>query len=134
MNSARGGRERAPQRESCMGRILIVDNDASVRRILAVNLRQDQHEIWEACDVQEAHDALSSNNFDVVITDLRMPDGKGLAVLRDAHESDPTLSVILLTAADSIELTVESMQEGAFDFLTKPFQPEVARATASRAR
>ena len=116
-----------------MGRILIVDNDASVRRILAVNLRQDQHEIWEACDVQEAHDALSSNNFDVVITDLRMPDGKGLAFLRDAHESDPTLSVILLIAADSIELTVESMQEGAFDFLTKPFQPEVARATASRA-
>ena len=82
-----------------MGRILIVDNDATVRRILAVNLRQDQHEIWEACDVQEAHDALASNNFDVVITDLRMPDGKGLAVLRDAHESDPTLSVILLTAA-----------------------------------
>jgi two-component system, NtrC family, response regulator AtoC len=115
-----------------MGRILIVDNDASVRRMLAVNLRPDQHEIWEACDVQEAHDAWSTDEFDVVITELRMPDGNGLAVLRDAHESDPTLSVILLTAADSIKLT-ESMQEGAFDFLTKPFQPEVARATVIRA-
>jgi len=116
-----------------MGRILIVDDEASMRRILAFNLRQDQHEIWEASGVQEARRALAANDFDVVITDQRMPDGEGLAVLGHAHESDPTLPVILLTAVATIELAVESMRQGAFDFLTKPFQPEVVRATVCRA-
>jgi two-component system, NtrC family, response regulator HydG len=116
-----------------MGRILLVDDEASMRRILAFNLRQDQHEIWEASGVQEARRALSANDFDVVVTDQRMPDGEGLAVLGYAHESDPTLPVIFLTAVATIELAVESMRQGAFDFLTKPFQPEVVRATVRRA-
>ena len=116
-----------------MGRILIVDDEASMRRILALNLRQDQHEIWEASGVQEAQRALAANDFDVVITDQRMPDGEGLAVLGHAHESDPTLPVILLTAVATIELAVESMRQGAFDFVAKPFQPEVVRATVRRA-
>jgi DNA-binding NtrC family response regulator len=116
-----------------MGRILLVDDEASMRRILAFNLRQDQHEIWEASGVQEARRALAANDFDVVVTDQRMPDGEGLAVLQYAHESDPTLPVIFLTAVATIELAVESMRQGAFDFLTKPFQPEVVRATVRRA-
>jgi DNA-binding NtrC family response regulator len=116
-----------------MGRILLVDDEASMRRILAFNLRQDQHEIWEASGVQEARRALAANDFDVVVTDQRMPDGEGLAVLGYAHESDPTLPVIFLTAVATIELAVESMRQGAFDFLTKPFQPEVVRATVRRA-
>jgi len=116
-----------------MGRILIVDDEASMRRILASNLRQDQHEIWEASGVQEAQRALSANDFDVVVTDQKMLDGEGLAVLASAHEADPTLPVIVLTAVATIELAVESMRQGAFDFLTKPFQPEGVRATVRRA-
>jgi len=116
-----------------MGRILIVDDEPNMRRILASNLRQDQHQIWEAGGVEEAQRALATNDLDVVITDQKMPDGEGLAVLAAARESDPTLPVILLTAVASIELAVESMRQGAFDFLTKPFQPEVVRATVRRA-
>ncbi len=116
-----------------MGRILIVDDEANMRRILASNLRQDQHEIWEASGVGEAQRALTGGDFDVVITDQKMPDGEGLAVLGSAHDTDPTLAVILLTAVASIELAVESMRQGAFDFLIKPFQPEVVRATVRRA-
>jgi DNA-binding NtrC family response regulator len=116
-----------------MGRILLVDDEPNMRRILASNLRQDQHEIWEAGGVQEAQRSLAANDFDAVITDQKMPDGEGLAVLASAHENDPTLPVILLTAVASIELAVESMRSGAFDFLTKPFQPEVVRATVRRA-
>jgi two-component system response regulator HydG len=116
-----------------MGRILIVDDEASMRRILASNLRQDHHEIWEASGVHEAQHELASNGFDVVVTDQRMPDGEGLAVLASAHELDPALSVIVLTAVATIELAVESMRRGAFDFLTKPFQPEEVRATVRRA-
>ena len=116
-----------------MGRILIVDDEPSMRRILASNLRQDQHQIWEASGVEEAQRGLAANDFDAVITDQKMPDGEGLSVLHSAHENDPTLPVILLTAVATIELAVEAMRQGAFDFLTKPFQPEVVRATVRRA-
>src|SRR5579864_7896416 len=104
-----------------------------MRRILASNLRQDQHEILEATGVQEAQFSLAANDFDVVVTDQKMPDGEGLAVMASAQEIDHTISVVFLTAVASIELAVESMRHGAFDFLTKPFQPEVVRATVRRA-
>ena len=116
-----------------MGRILIVDDEPNMRRILASNLRQDQHQIWEAGGVEEAQRALATNDLDVVITDQKMPDGEGLTVLASAREVDPTLPVILLTAVATIELAVESMRHGAFDFLAKPFEPDVVRATARRA-
>jgi DNA-binding NtrC family response regulator len=116
-----------------MGRILLVDDEPSMRRILASNLRLDQHQIWEAGGVEEAQRSLAANDFDVVVTDQKMPDGEGLTVLSSAQENDPTLPVILLTAVASIELAVECMRKGAFDFLTKPFQPEVVRATVRRA-
>ena len=116
-----------------MARILIVDDEPHMRRILASNLRQEKHEIWEASGVTEARRALADYDYDVVFTDQKMPDGEGLAVLAAAHETDPALSVIFLTAVASIELAVESMRHGAFDFLTKPFEPEVVRATVRRA-
>ena len=97
------------------------------------SLREDQHQIWEAAGVEEAQRSLAANDFDVVITDQGMPDGEGLTVLASARESDPTLPVILLTAVASIELGVESMRKGAFDFLTKPFQPELVRTVVRRA-
>jgi len=116
-----------------MGRILIVDNEASMRLILASNLRQDQHELWEASGVQEARRVLAANDFDVVVTDQKMPDGEGLAVLASAHEVDPTIPVILLTAVATLELALEGMRQGTFDFLPEPFQSEVVRATVRRA-
>jgi DNA-binding NtrC family response regulator len=116
-----------------MGSILLVDDEVYIRRILATHLRQDQHRILEASGVEEAQRILAANNFDVVITDQKMPDGDGLTVLASVHESDPTVPVILLTAVASIELAVDSIRKGAFDFLTKPFEPEVVRATVRRA-
>src|SRR5690348_10358857 len=116
-----------------MARILIVDDESSMRRILASNLRLEQHQIWEADGVESARRLLLTNMFDVVITDQKMPDGEGLTVLAAAHESDPSVSVVMLTAVATIELAVESMRQGAFDFLTKPFQPEVVRASVRRA-
>jgi DNA-binding NtrC family response regulator len=116
-----------------MGRILLVDDEPNMRRILASNLRLDQHQIWEADGVEAAQHSLAANDFDVVVTDQKMPDGDGLTVLASAQENDPTLPVILLTAVASIELAVECMRKGAFDFLTKPFQPDVVRATVRRA-
>jgi DNA-binding NtrC family response regulator len=116
-----------------MSRILIVDDERNMRKILASNLAQDQHSVSEAAGVAEARACLAANQFDAVITDQKMPDGEGLDVLACARELDPALSVVFLTAFATIELAVESMRQGAFDFVTKPFQPEVVRATARRA-
>jgi DNA-binding NtrC family response regulator len=83
--------------------------------------------------VQEARKVLVAEDFDVVLTDQKMPDGDGLQVLAAAIEADPTVSVVVITAFATVDLAVESMRQGAFDFITKPFQPEVVRAAASRA-
>jgi DNA-binding NtrC family response regulator len=116
-----------------MGRILIVDDEPNMRRILASNLTMDGHSVDSAEGVASATVLLSDREYDTVITDQKMPDGDGLGVLSAAHENDPSVSVIFLTAVATIELAVESMRQGAFDFITKPFTPGVIRATARRA-
>ena len=116
-----------------MSRILIVDDEINMRRILSANLTADRHDVTEAAGVAEATAHLTVNRFDAVITDQKMPDGEGLDLLARAREIDPTVAVVLLTAFATVELAVESMRQGAFDFITKPFQPDVVRATARRA-
>jgi DNA-binding NtrC family response regulator len=116
-----------------MGKILIVDDEPHLRRILISNLKQDHHEVVEAAGVNDARGALGEHTFDAIITDQKMADGEGLDVLAAAREADPSLSVVFLTAFATIELAVESMRRGAFDFITKPFIPEVLLASATRA-
>jgi two-component system, NtrC family, response regulator HydG len=116
-----------------MGRVLIVDDEPHMHKILASNLDQDRHVISHAAGVEEARQAIAGNQFDAILTDQKMPDGGGLDVLAAAHETDPNVSVIFLTAVATLELAVESMRKGAFDFLAKPFTPEVLRAAIQRA-
>jgi len=116
-----------------MAKILVVDDEQGMRRILDVNLRKDGHVVVEAKGAAPALELIKSQDFDVVLTDHRMPDGSGLDVIRAVREDDPTTSVIFLTAIGTLELAVESMRQGAFDFLTKPFDPEVVRASVRRA-
>lgn len=116
-----------------MGRLLIVDDEPNLRRVLGSDLRLDGHVVEEADGVTEAMPLLAERDYDVVITDQKMPDGDGLQVLSIAHEGDPSVAVVFLTAVPTVELAVESMRQGAFDFITKPFNPEVVRATVRRA-
>lgn len=116
-----------------MGRVLIVDDEPNMRRILASNLVMDGHSIEVADGVSSATLLLSEREYDTVVTDQKMPDGDGLAVLSIAHDHDPSVSVVFLTAVATVELAVESMREGAFDFIAKPFVPEVVKATVRRA-
>ena len=116
-----------------MGKVLIVDDEPSMRRIVKANLRQDSHIPVEASSPSEAIALLVKEDFDVVITDQKMPGGSGLDVLRAVQENDPTTSVIFLTAVGTVELAVESMRQGAFDFLTKPYVLDVMKATIRRA-
>ena len=116
-----------------MGKVMIVDDEPSMRRILIANLRKDSHVLVEAEGLGAASALLAREDFEVVLTDQKMPDGSGLDVLHKAQERDPTTSVVFLTAVGTLELAVESMRHGAFDFLSKPFEPDVVRATVRRA-
>jgi DNA-binding NtrC family response regulator len=113
--------------------ILIVEDEINMRKILASNLALDGHRITEASGVTQALGHLAANRFDAMITDQKMPDGLGLDLLARSREIDPSLAVVLLTAFATVEMAVAGMRQGAFDFLTKPFQPDVVRAAALRA-
>ena len=116
-----------------MARILIVDDEANLRRVLAALLRGDGHAVTEAGGAGEAIAAIAAAPFDLVITDQKMADGTGLDVLAACHDADPALPVVLLTAFATMDLAVDALRLGAFDFLTKPFSPEAVRAVVVRA-
>jgi DNA-binding NtrC family response regulator len=116
-----------------MARILVVDDEASMRRVLAVLLREGGHEVVEAGGAREAIAVLESSPLDLVLTDQKLLDGSGLDVLAACVEADPALPVVLLTAYATVELAVDAMRSGAFDFIAKPFRPDVVRAVVRRA-
>ena len=115
-----------------MGRILIVDDEVSLRRVLSVILTSDSHEVAEASGVAEARHALTGTQIDLVITDQKMPDGDGLDVLAASRDADASIPVIFLTAHATVDLAVDAMRAGAFDFLIKPFVPEHVLAAVRR--
>lgn len=102
-----------------MSTLLIVDDDKSTREGIARAFRKE-YTILTAADADAALAALSTNEVDLVLTDLRMPGRDGLSLLRDLVTAHPALPVILLSAYGSVESAVEAMKEGAYDFLTKP--------------
>ena len=116
-----------------MARILVVDDEPNMRRILTLILQEAGHSVAEASGVPTALEALASNQFDLVISDKKMPEGDGFDLLRYCRDNDPSLPVVILTALATVELAVEAMQAGAFDFISKPFVPEVVTAVAKRA-
>jgi DNA-binding NtrC family response regulator len=116
-----------------MARILIVDDESNMRRVLAAILREGGHTVVEATGAAEAVKSISTSGFDVVFTDQKMPGGDGISVIISSKDADPTLPVVMLTAFATVDLAVEAMRQGAFDFISKPFTPEVVLAVASRA-
>ena len=105
-------------------KILIVDDDPRMRKSLANLLHREGYVITEAPGGKEAADHLGSDVFDLVIADLKMEPLSGLDLLRLVKQMSPDVEVILITAFGTIEVAVEAMRLGAFDFITKPFQVE----------
>ncbi|WP_028989772.1 sigma-54 dependent transcriptional regulator [Thermithiobacillus tepidarius DSM 3134] len=105
-----------------MTRVLLVDDQRSLRRSLSLMLQNAGFETGEAASGAEALALLDAETFDAVITDMRMEGMSGIDLLRAIKTRDETLPVIVITAYASIESAVEAMRLGAFDYLTKPFQ------------
>jgi class 3 adenylate cyclase len=107
-----------------MASILVVDDEPAARRTLALLLRTRGHRVREAAGVAAALGVLAEDTFDVVLTDLRMPDGAGLDVLRASKAHRPATEVILLTAYAGWESAKEAMRLGAHDYVEKAGEPE----------
>ncbi|MDB4982636.1 MAG: two component, sigma54 specific, transcriptional regulator, Fis family [Myxococcales bacterium] len=113
--------------------VLIVDDNASMRILLRTLLARIGYRVTEAQDGVEAIETLRKQSFDLVITDLVMPRADGFEVLRRTRERHPRIPVIMLTAEGSISECVGAMRAGAFNFLTKPFQPDDLEAVVRQA-
>jgi two-component system response regulator PilR (NtrC family) len=103
-------------------RVLIVDDERSMRDLLSMSLQRAGHEVTTADGGETAIEAIRKESFDGIITDLRMPKVDGLEVLRAARDLSPETAVIVVTAMASTETAVEAMKLGAYDYITKPFK------------
>jgi DNA-binding NtrC family response regulator len=100
--------------------ILLVEDKESLRRVLRMTLEAAGYSVTEAEDARAAAAEISRTPHRIVLTDLRMPHGSGLDVLRAARSADPDVPVIVMTAYGSIDEAVQAMKDGAQDFLQKP--------------
>jgi two-component system, NtrC family, response regulator PilR len=110
-------------------RILVVDDEPSMRELLAIMLQQSGYEVTLADGGEAAIEAIKSAEFDLVITDLRMRKIDGLVVLRTVKEQAPQTVVLVVTAYASTQTAVEAMKLGAYDYVTKPFKLDEIRVT-----
>jgi two-component system response regulator PilR (NtrC family) len=115
------------------GNILIVDDERSMREFLAIFLRRAGHRVEAAAGGHEGVATLRSREFDVVITDLRMPEVGGLEILAEAKKLYPETQVVVVTAFATTETAIAAMKAGAYDYLTKPFKVDEVGLVVERA-
>jgi DNA-binding NtrC family response regulator len=103
---------------------LVVEDDQRMRELLRELFEREGYFVETASDGNRAFELLQGKAFDIIITDLKMPDVDGMAVLEKAKETQPDALVIVITAYGTVESAVEAMKLGAYDYITKPFDPE----------
>ena len=116
-----------------MARVLVIDDDTSLRIAIEKILRKEGHRVVAAADGREGLRRLADEPFDVVLTDLRMDGLDGLEVLREVRQAAPLAQVVLITAHGTVEDAVSAMKDGAYDFLVKPVERPQLIATVQRA-
>src|SRR5215470_13534188 len=103
-----------------MGNILVVDDERSICELLDITLRREGHRVETVNSGDAAKRKIDSALFDVIVTDIKMPQTDGIEVLRYAHQASPDTSVILITAVDDFEAAVQAVKAGgATDYIRK---------------
>jgi two-component system response regulator AtoC len=118
-----------------MAKVLVIDDEANLRKVLAALLRRDGYDVTVAEDGEMGIAEFQKNGADAVITDLVMPKVGGMEVLKAVNGSDPEVPVIIITAHGTVDSAVEAIKLGAFDYVTKPFdQVELSHVLAKAVR
>ncbi len=113
--------------------LLVVDDDLAMRQMLASLFQDLGYEVGEASSADEALKRLADEDVDVVLSDIRMPSKSGIEMVGEIRSLRPDTPVILMTAFGSLDSAVEAMRAGAFDYITKPFEPDAVLLTVDRA-
>ena len=113
--------------------ILVVDDEPAMRTALFEALTRQGHAVDLAENGAEALEKFQANPFDLVITDVRMPQVDGMEVLRQVKKRSPVTPVLVISGYGTIETAVEAMREGAFDYILKPFSLDLIEETVDRA-
>jgi DNA-binding NtrC family response regulator len=116
-----------------MRKILVIDDDQSIRRTLTNYLKKQNYEVLSAENGLEGIEIIKNELPDLVITDIRMPGADGFEVLKNIKEIDPHIHVIIITAFDDMQTTVKAMQQGAYDYIEKPLEIDNLKITIQRA-
>ncbi len=106
---------------------LIVDDEADIRELLEITLAQMGLSTTNAATLAEARQALATENFDLCLLDMRLPDGDGIELVREIAADYPRTPVAMITAHGNMETAVEALKAGAFDFVSKPVDLDVLR-------
>jgi len=112
---------------------LVIDDEQIVLESVSALLTDEGFEVDVSLDGRQGLDWAIERNYDVVLTDIRMPDIGGMKVLRDVKRINPTLPVIMITGYASVESAVQAMKLGAAEYIEKPFEPEQLLDAVSRA-
>lgn len=115
------------------GKILVVDDERGARMALEVPLRMSGYDVAAATCGREAIALGQNKQFDVVLTDIFMPDITGLEVVREFRRFSPDTKIIAVTAQGSLEIAMQAVEEGAFDFIAKPFNIDEVLSIVNRA-
>lgn len=113
--------------------ILIVEDNEDICLVIADNLRKAGHRVQTVFTGEDALELLHKQLFDLMLLDIRLPQKDGMQVLKEAHELDPDLLVVMITAHGTIQSAVDAMKAGAYDFLMKPFELDELRLVVAKA-
>ncbi|HTU03417.1 MAG TPA: sigma-54 dependent transcriptional regulator [Candidatus Sulfotelmatobacter sp.] len=114
-------------------KILAVDDDPDILAVLAEVLKREGYEVATAATGADALARGREEAFDVVVADIRLPDLDGLQVLKAFRETSPDVAVILMTAFGTVEMAIQAIKAGAYDYIPKPFKLDQVRITVQRA-
>ncbi len=114
-------------------RIMIVDDDKSLREFLEIFFAEQGYKVCSASTGKQALEILSNEDVSLVLSDVRMPEMDGVTLLKEVKARSPEIPVILITAFASLETAVDAMKEGAWDYLAKPFRLDEIREVADQA-
>lgn len=107
-----------------MASLLIIEDDTTFAQLLEVFLTKNHHQVHAVVNVQQANKVLDQQEFDLLLIDYRLPDGTGLDVLTKVREKGIVVPVIIMTSFNDVRTAVKSIQLGAFDYITKPVNPD----------
>lgn len=116
-----------------MTKILLVEDDVAFCTMLQTFLKKKDFQVSTAFSATEAFSLLEKEKFRIIISDVRLPDEEGLEILRQVKSKDGDCEVIMMTSYAEIKMAVNAMKEGAFDYIEKPFNPEVILQTIYKA-